>query len=73
MHIIRSYLIQIPKNYINWAAAMQKQFHVADLNQNFRRNREDWAREYLKHFVKQAKKRAEDMIKRFVRPFEKHI
>jgi len=59
--------------YINWAAAMQIQFHVSDLNQNFNRNREAWARDYLKHFVEQARKRAEDMIKKFVKPFEKYI
>ena len=59
--------------YINWAAAMQIQFHVSDLNQDFKGSREDWAREYLKHFVEQAKRRAEDMIEKFVKPFEKYI
>ena len=59
--------------YINWAAAMQVQFHVCDLDQTFKDTREQWAREYLKHFVIQAKKRADDMIKKFVKPFEKYI
>jgi type II restriction enzyme len=59
--------------YINWAAAMQLQFHVSDLNQDFKGSREDWAREYLKHFVDQAKRRTEDMIEKFVKPFEKYI
>ncbi|MDR2791710.1 MAG: HincII family type II restriction endonuclease [Tannerellaceae bacterium] len=59
--------------YINWAAAMQIQFHVCDLDQTFQGDREKWAKEYLKHFVNQAKRRAEDMIKRFVEPFEKYI
>ena len=59
--------------YINWAAAMQIQFHVCDLDQNFKANTEKWAREYLKHFVTQAKKRAGDMIKKFVKPFEKYV
>ena len=59
--------------YINWAAAMQIQFNVDDLDQTFRGNMEKWAREYLKHFVSQAKQRAEDMIVRFVKPFEKYI
>lgn len=63
-----------PNNlYINWAAAMQIQFHVCDLNQNFEGSREDWAVYYLKHFVTQAKKRANDMITKFVKPFEKYI
>ena len=59
--------------YINWAAAMQIQFNVEDLDQNFKGNMEQWAREYLKHFVAQAKQRTEDMIDRFVKPFEKYI
>ena len=59
--------------YINWAAAMQIQFNVDDLDQTFKGNIEKWAREYLKHFVSQAKQRAEDMIVRFVKPFEKYI
>ncbi|MDD4150273.1 MAG: HincII family type II restriction endonuclease [Bacteroidales bacterium] len=59
--------------YINWAAAMQIQFHVNSLNQDFKGIREEWARAYLKHFVKQAKRRAKDMIEKFVKPFEKYI
>jgi type II restriction enzyme len=59
--------------YINWAAAMQIQFHVSDLEQNYDKNLETWAHEYLKHFVAQAKKRADDMIVKFVKPFEKYI
>ena len=59
--------------YINWAAAMQIQFHVCDLDQTFKGKRKQWAKEYLKHFVTQAKKRADDMITKFVKPFEKYI
>ena len=59
--------------YINWAAAMQLQFHVCDLDQAFKGSMEDWAKAYLKHFVMQAKKRANDMITKFVKPFEKYI
>ncbi|WP_250632512.1 HincII family type II restriction endonuclease [Rhodoflexus caldus] len=59
--------------YINWAAAMQIQFHVSDLEQNFEGSMEEWARAYLKHFVNQANKRAADMIERFVKPFEKYL
>jgi type II restriction enzyme len=63
-----------PENlYINWAAAMQIQFHVSDLDQSFDTTRKNWAKSYLKHFVTQAKKRADDMIKKFVKPFEKYI
>ncbi|HEY0261419.1 MAG TPA: HincII family type II restriction endonuclease [Chitinophagales bacterium] len=59
--------------YINWAAAMQIQFHVCDLDQEFKGNMQEWAKSYLKHFVNQAKKRADDMITKFVEPFEKYI
>jgi hypothetical protein len=63
-----------PNNlYINWAAAMQLQFHVCDLGQEFKSSRENWAKVYLKHFVTQAKKRSNDMVIKFVKPFEKYI
>lgn len=64
---------QPTKLYINWAAAMQIQFHVQNLEQSFVGNREEWARAYLQHFVVQARKRANDMILRFVTPFEQYI
>lgn len=59
--------------YINWAAAMQIQFNIEELDQTFDGSMETWAREYLAHFVAQAEQRAEDMIVKFVRPFEKYI
>lgn len=59
--------------YINWAAAMQIQFHVSDLDQSFSEDKAIWAKHYLKHFTTQAQKRAEDMIEKFVKPFEKYI
>ncbi|MDR2407366.1 MAG: HincII family type II restriction endonuclease [Bacteroidales bacterium] len=63
-----------PNNlYINWAAAMQIQFHVCDLDQTFKGIRIQWAKTYLNHFVAQAKKRSNEMIEKFVKPFEKYI
>lgn len=59
--------------YINWAAAMQIQFHVCDLDQTFKGTRKQWAEMYLKYFVDQAKRRADYMIIKFVKPFEKYI
>jgi type II restriction enzyme len=56
-----------------WVAAMQIQFHVCDLKQIFRGTRQEWTKEYLKHFVLQATKRSSDMITKFVKPFEKYI
>jgi len=34
---------------------------------------QEWAKLYLKHFVTQARRRSEEMIKKFVKPFEKYI
>ncbi len=73
VHYISLFKINPSELYINWAAAMQIQFHVSNLEENFHGTVEEWAREYLKHFIEQAKKRAEDMIEKFVKPFEKYI
>lgn len=63
-----------PENlYINWAAAMQIQFHVNELDQSFKGPREAWAKSYLEHFTTQARKRSETMIQKFVKPFEKYL
>lgn len=59
--------------YINWAAAMQIQFHVSDLEQNYKKNLENWAKDYLRHFVGEARSRAKTMIDKFVKPFEKYL
>lgn len=59
--------------YINWAAAMQLQFHVCNLDQTFTGTIEDWARSYIKHFVSKVYKRSEYMIEKYARPFEKYI
>ncbi len=59
--------------YINWAAAMQIQFHVCDLDQTWSGNREDWARHYLKVFVTSAEQQSRRMIEKYVKPFLKYI
>ncbi len=64
----------IPENlYINWAAAMQIQFHVCNLDQDFKGTIEEWAKTYLKHFVTQVYRRSEYMIEKYAKPFEKYI
>lgn len=63
-----------PKNlYINWAAAMQIQFHVSDLTQDFNGTKEEWAKEYLTHYYKQALNRAETMKTKFANPFADYV
>lgn len=59
--------------YINWAAAMQIQFHVCNLDQTFEGSRREWAKEYLKVFVASAKSRCEKMYATYVVPFEKYL
>ncbi len=63
-----------PSNlYINWAAAMQIQFHVCELSQDFNGTIEEWARTYIKTFVKSAEYRCQNMYNKYVLPFKKYI
>jgi len=72
-HIANLFKAKPDDLYINWASGMQIQFHVSDLEQSFLGTMEEWAKEYLTHFVTQAIKRADSMIIKFVMPFEKYI
>jgi len=72
-HIVNLFKANPENLYINWAAAMQIQFHVSSLEQNFNGDMRDWAIRYLTHFTTQARIRANDMIDKFVIPFEKYI
>lgn len=63
-----------PENlYINWAAAMQIQFHVCELDQSWKGTRKEWAKHYLKVFVKSAEARCNKMRKTYIEPFLKYI
>jgi len=63
-----------PSNlYINWAAAMQVQFHVSNLDQSYSRDVKQWCLGYLDTFVGQANDRARTMKKKFVKPFKKFL
>lgn len=63
-----------PKDlYINWAAAMQIQFHVCDLDQSWEGTREEWAKNYLKVFVQSAEARCDKMRATYITPFLKYI
>ncbi len=59
--------------YINWAAAMQIQFHVETLDQTYRGSIEQWCKDYLRTFVTQAQERADTMVRKFIKPFEKFL
>lgn len=59
--------------YINWAAALQIQTHVEEMDQTFTGTVEEWARAYLRNFVTQAQRRMGEMEKKFVQPFQKYL
>lgn len=59
--------------YINWAAAMQIQFHVCNLDQSWNKAREEWARNYIATFVKSAEHRCKRMKETYIDPFLKYI
>jgi len=72
-HFINLFKTDPAELYINWAAAMQIQFHVCNLGQDFTDTIEIWATSYLKHFVAQVYRRADYMIEKYAKPFEKYI
>ncbi len=57
--------------YINWTAATQIQFHVQDLDQGYDKSIENWCRDFLKAFTVSAKKNAEGVLRKHVKPYEK--
>lgn len=59
--------------YINWAAAMQIQFHVLECDQSFVGSMHEWAKSYLRHFVEEARERVKYMDDKFITPFEKYV
>lgn len=59
--------------YINWAAAMQIQFHVSELDQSFDGTVEQWAKAYIGAFVRSAEARCEKMYRTYVLPFKKYL
>lgn len=59
--------------YINWAAGMQIQFHVRDLNQDWTGSIKEWAKEYIRVFVKSAEERCTKMRENYIIPFLKYI
>ena len=59
--------------YVNWAAAMQIQFHVSDLDQSYTGTIEEWAKSYLKMFVDSAEHICQTMYEKYVKPFKPYI
>lgn len=63
-----------PKDlYINWAAAMQIQFHIHKLSQNFTLGKKEWCKSYLNHFIGSVENRKNTMTKKFIDPYKKFL
>ena len=67
------FLINPSDLYINWAAALQIQFHPQTIKQDFKGTRQQWAQAYLKHFTQSASDRIEKMRVDFIEQFRKYI
>lgn len=59
--------------YINWAAGLQIQQHVADFDQSWVEDMEAWTVAYLKMFVASARHRCRVMEKNYIEPFLPYI
>ncbi len=59
--------------YINWAAGLQIQQHVADFDQSWQGGVDEWVVAYLKTFVHSARNRIKVMDDNYVKPFLPYI
>lgn len=71
VHFVNIFHIKPEILYINWAAAMQIQFHPSQVLQEFdlHKTKIEWAYEYLNVFCKSVKNRIAKMEKDFLLPF----
>jgi Restriction endonuclease HincII len=72
-HFVNLFKTNPESLYINWAAAMQIQFHVCNLDQNYKGTIKNWAVSFLKHFVTQVYRRSDYMVEKYAKPFEKYF
>jgi hypothetical protein len=59
--------------YINWAAALQIQFHVHNLVQGFGGTVEEWCKAFLTMYVSSAEHRVGTMQTKFIDPFKRYL
>ena len=59
--------------YINWAAGLQIQQHVADFDQTWDGGIEQWTVAYLRTFVDSARNRCRVMEENYIKPFLPYI
>ena len=67
--VVDLFKIDPQKIYINWAAALQIQFHINKVDQSYKIDKICWANDYLKQFVSSAKNRIVNQKIRFIDPF----
>ena len=67
------FMVDPAKLYINWAAGMQIQFHVCDMDQSWQGGMEEWARNYLRTFVHSAEERCKRLHDVYIAPFLKYL
>lgn len=56
--------------YINWAAALQIQFHVEELEQDYDKDFRNWCFDYLKHFLSGAEERIKYMQNEWIKKYQ---
>ena len=61
------------KLYINWASAIQIQFHIDELDQSFDGEIRDWTISFIENFVNSVANRISYMGKKFSDPFKKYL
>lgn len=59
--------------YINWAAAMQIQFRVSELKQDYQGSKKEWMKDYLNAYVESTENRIRTMEQKFKTPFMKYV
>ena len=72
-HFVDLFKIDPNQLYINWAAAMQIQFHPSTVQQSYQGDKADWAKAYLKRFTQSAQKRMLDMQTKFINPYVDYV
>ena len=72
-HFVDLFKINPQNLYINWAAAMQIQFHPSKVLQDYQGNKQQWAQEYLHIFTQSAQLRIINMQKKFIDPFLAYV
>ena len=58
--------------YINWAAALQIQFHVDKVDQTYKENKRKWALDFIRKYISSSEERQKKQAKK-IEPFKNLI